>query len=81
MIEFRCSKVSMKHSSKSAQLFSFGSKNIWVPKSKLLIKEDPIADDYNICIMPKWAFYKTNNLSDYVEVLDETQHLETIENI
>lgn len=86
MIEFRCAKVNIKIQSRSAQLFSFKSKNekrtdIWVPKSKLLIKDDPIADDYNLCVMPKWVFYKSGTLSENVEIVNETQHLEIVEEI
>ena len=86
MIEFRCAKANMKIQSRNAQLFSFKAKDekkidIWVPQSKLLIKEDPVADDYNLCVMPKWVFYKSGNLSDNVEIVSETQHLETVEEI
>lgn len=85
MIKFRCHKEKMMEQSTNAQIFLFdgkeGKTKVFVPKSKLIIKDDAISDDYNLCIMPKWAFFNTKNLSQNVEVVGETQHMEIINDI
>ena len=75
----------MKEQSKNAQIFIFDDKNgeikIFVPKSKLIIKEDSVSEDFNVCVMPKWAFFKTEKLLFFVEFLGETQHMEVVDDI
>lgn len=85
MIKFRCPKKVMKEQSQSAQIFIFdtveGKVKVFVPKSKLIIKKDITSDKHNLCIMPKWAFNKTKNLAEHVEIIGETQHLDVINDI
>lgn len=84
-VKFRCPKSAMKEQSHNAQIFNFDGKNgeikIFVPKSKLIIKEDSVSEDFNVCIMPKWAFFKIKKLSFFVEILGETQHMEVVDDI
>ena len=85
MIKFRCYKKCMKEQSENAQIFIFDSKEgktkVFVPKSKIIVKEDAVCEDYNICLMPKWAFFKTKKLGPNVEILNETQHMEVVNDI
>lgn len=85
MVKFRCHKKCMKEQSKNAQIFIFDSKEgkikVFVPKSKIIVKEDAVCEDYNICLMPKWAFLKTKKLWQNVEILNETQHMEVVNDI
>lgn len=85
MIKFRCPKKVMTEQSQSAQIFIFdtseGKIKVFVPKSKLIIKEDATSSAHNLCIMPKWAFNKTRNLAEHVEIIGETQHLDIINDI
>lgn len=85
MIKFRCPKKVMKEQSQSAQIFIFdtaeGKVKVFVPKSKIIIKNDATSDKHNLCIMPKWAFLRTKNLSEHVEVVGETQHMDVINDI
>lgn len=52
-----------------------------MPKSKLIIKNDAVSEDYNLCIMPKWVFFNTQNLAQNVECIGETQHMEIVNDI
>ena len=56
LVKFRCRKDKMMEQSKNAQIFLFegkeGKTKVFVPKSKLIIKEDAINDKYNLCIIP-----------------------------
>lgn len=54
---------------------------IFVPKSKLIVKQDEKMTEYNECIIPKWVFMKTKNLKENVDVVCETQHVEIIKDI
>ena len=85
LVKFRCRKDVMMEQSKNAQIFLFNGKEgktkVFVPKSKLIIKEDAICDNYNLCIIPKWVFLNTKNLSKNVELVGETQHMEVLNDI
>ncbi len=85
LVKFRCRKDKMMKQSRNAQIFLFegkeGKTKVFVPKSKLIIKEGAINDNYNLCIIPKWVFFKTKNLSQNVELVGETQHMEVLNNI
>lgn len=85
LVKFRCRKDKMMEQSKNAQIFLFegkeGKTKVFVPKSKLIIKEDAISDNYNLCIIPKWVFLCTKNLSQNVELVGETQHMEVLNDI
>lgn len=85
MTKFRCQKKAMTKQTQSAQIFLFdtaeGKVKVFVPKSKLIIKKDATSDKHNLCIMPKWAFNKTKNLAEHVEIIGETQHLDVINDI
>ena len=85
LVKFRCRKDKMMEQSKGAQIFLFegkeGKTKVFVPKSKLIIKEDAINDNYNLCIIPKWVFFNTKNLSQNVELVGETQHMEVLNDI
>ena len=71
--------------SKNAQIFLFegkeGKTKVFVPKSKLIIKDDALDCNYNLCIIPKWVFLSTKNLSQNVEFVGETQHMEVLNDI
>lgn len=71
--------------SKNAQIFLFegkeGKTKVFVPKSKLIIKDDGLDINYNLCIIPKWVFLNTKNLSQNVELVGETQHMEVLNDI
>ena len=71
--------------SKNAQIFLFegkeGKTKVFVPKSKLIIKDDALDCNYNLCIIPKWVFLNTKNLSQNVEFVGETQHMEVLNDI
>ena len=58
-----------------------GKTKVFVPKSKLIIKDDAVSEDYNLCIMPKWEFFNTQNLAQNVECIGETQHMEIVNDI
>lgn len=83
MVRFRCPKTSMKKTTDNAQLFAFIGDTpdkpitIWVPKKKLLVKEESKSSTYNECVMPKWAFMKST-LPYFVELLEEFKHTEVI---
>ena len=85
LVKFRCRKDVMMEQSKNAQIFLFNGKEgktkIFVPKSKLIIKEDALDSNYNLCIIPKWVFFNTKNLSKNVELVGETQHMEVLNDI
>ena len=85
LIKFRCSKKAMMEQSQGAQIFNFesseGKIKVFVPKSKLIIKDDATSDNHKLCIMPKWAFMRTKNLSEHVEIIGETQHMDVINDI
>ncbi len=85
MVKFRCHKETMMEQSANAQIFIFngkeGKRKVFVPKSKLIIKDDSISDEYNLCIMPKWAFLHTKGLAENVEIIEETQHMEVVKDI
>ena len=85
LVKFRCSKDVMKEQSKNAQIFLFNGKEgktkVFVPKSKLIIKDDALDSNYNLCIIPKWVFLNTKNLSKNVELVGETQHMEVLNDI
>lgn len=85
LIKFRCKKDCMNEQTSNAQIFLFkgseGTTKVFVPKSKLIVKDDDVSDDFNICVMPKWAFMKQNNLAEHVEIVGETQHMEVINDI
>ena len=85
MIKFRCRKETMMEQSANARIFIFagkeGKKKVFVPKSKINVKDDAVNEDYNLCIMPKWAFMHTNGLPENVEIIEETQHMEIVNNI
>lgn len=70
---------------KNAQIFIFdgkeGKTKVFVPKSKLIIKDDALDSNYNLCIIPKWIFLNTKNLSQNVELVGETQHMEVLNDI
>ena len=85
LIKFRCRKDVMMEQSKNAQIFLFkgkeGKTKVFVPKSKLIIKDDALDSNYNLCIIPKWVFLNTKNLSKNVELVGETQHMEVLNDI
>lgn len=85
MVKFRCHKEKMMEQTKNAQIFIFdgkeGKTKVFVPKSKLIIKNDAVSEDYNLCIMPKWMFFNTQNLAQNVECIGETQHMEIVNDI
>lgn len=85
MTKFRCQKKAMTKQTQSAQIFLFdtaeGKVKVFVPKSKIIIKDDATSDNHNLCIMPKWASLRTKNLSEHVEVVGETQHMDVINDI
>ena len=85
MVKFRCHKEKMMEQTKNAQIFIFdgkeGKTKVFVPKSKLIIKDDALDSNYNLCIIPKWVFLNTKNLSQNVELVGETQHMEVLNNI
>lgn len=85
LIKFRCRKDVMMEQSKNAQIFLFNGKEgktkVFVPKSKLIIKDDALDSNYNLCIIPKWVFFNTKNLSKNVELVGETQHMEVLNDI
>lgn len=85
LVKFRCRKDVMMEQSKNAQIFLFNGKEgktkVFVPKSKLIIKEDALDSNYNLCIIPKWVFFNTKNLSKNVELVGETQHMEVLNDI
>lgn len=85
LVKFRCRKDVMKEQSKNAQIFLFNGKEgkikVFVPKSKLIIKDDALDSNYNLCIIPKWIFLNTKNLSKNVELVGETQHMEVLNDI
>ena len=85
LVKFRCRKDVMMEQSKNAQIFLFNGKEgktkVFVPKSKLIIKDDSLDSNYNLCIIPKWVFHNTKNLSKNVELVGETQHMEVLNDI
>lgn len=85
LVKFRCRKDVMMEQSKNAQIFLFkgkeGKTKVFVPKSKLIIKDDALDGNYNLCIIPKWVFLNTKNLSQNVELVGETQHMEVLNDI
>ena len=85
LVKFRCRKDVMMEQSKNAQIFLFngngGKTKVFVPKSKLIIKDDALDSNYNLCIIPKWVFFSTKNLSQNVELVGETQHMEVLNDI
>lgn len=85
LVKFRCRKDVMMEQSKNAQIFLFKGKEgkikVFVPKSKLIIKDDALDSNYNLCIIPKWVFLITKNLSKNVELVGETQHMEVLNDI
>ena len=85
LVKFRCRKDMMMEQSKNAQIFLFNGKEgktkVFVPKSKLIIKDDALDSNYNLCIIPKWVFFNTKNLSKNVELVGETQHMEVLNDI
>lgn len=85
MVKFRCQKEKMMEQTKNAQIFIFdgkeGKTKVFVPKSKLIIKDDALDSNYNLCIIPKWVFLSTKNLSQNVEWVGETQHMEVLNDI
>ena len=85
LVKFRCRKDVMMEQSKNAQIFLFkgkeGKTKVFVPKSKLIIKNDALDSNYNLCIIPKWVFLNTKNLSKNVELVGETQHMEVLNDI
>lgn len=85
LVKFRCRKDVMMELSKNAQIFLFdgkeGKTKVFVPKSKLIIKDDALDSNYNLCIIPKWVFLNTKNLSQNVELVGETQHMEVLNDI
>lgn len=85
LVKFRCRKDVMMEQSKNAQIFLFkgkeGKTKVFVPKSKLIIKDDALDSNYNLCIIPKWVFLITKNLSQNVELVGETQHMEVLNDI
>lgn len=85
LVKFRCRKDVMMEQSKNAQIFLFkgkeGKTKVFVPKSKLIIKDDALDSNYNLCIIPKWVFLITKNLSHNVELVGETQHMEVLNDI
>ena len=85
LVKFRCRKDEMMEQSKNAQIFLFegkeGKTKVFVPKSKLIFKDDALECNYNLCIIPKWVFLCTKNLSQNVEFVGETQHLEVLKAI
>ena len=85
LVKFRCRKDVMMEQSKNAQIFIFNGKEcktkVFVPKSKLIIKDDALDSNYNLCIIPKWVFFNTKNLSKNVELVGETQHMEVLNDI
>lgn len=85
LVKFRCRKDVMMEQSKNAQIFLFNGKEgktkVFVPKSKLIIKDDALDSNYNLCIIPKWVFLNTKNLSLNVELIGETQHMEVLNDI
>lgn len=85
LVKFRCRKDVMMEQSKNAQIFLFkgkeGKTKVFVPKSKLIIKDDALDSNYNLCIIPKWVFLITKNLSKNVELVGETQHMEVLNDI
>lgn len=85
LVKFRCRKDVMMEQSKNAQIFLFnvkeGKTKVFVPKSKLIIKDDALDSNYNLCIIPKWVFLNTKNLSQNVELVGETQHMEVLNDI
>ena len=85
LVIFRCRKDVMMEQSKNAQIFLFkgkeGKTKVFVPKSKLIIKDDALDSNYNLCIIPKWVFLNTKNLSQNVELVGETQHMEVLNDI
>lgn len=85
LVKFRCRKDKMMEQSKNSQIFLFedkeGKTKVFVPKSKLIIKDDALDSNYNLCIIPKWVFFSTKNLSQNVELVGETQHMEVLNDI
>ena len=85
LVKFLCRKDVMMERSKNAQIFLFNGKEgktkVFVPKSKLIIKDDALDSNYNLCIIPKWVFLNTKNLSQNVELVGETQHMEVLNDI
>ena len=85
LVKFRCRKDVMMEQSKNAQIFLFNGKEgktkVFVPKSKLIIKDDALDSNYNLCIILKWVFLNTKNLSKNVELVGETQHMEVLNDI
>ena len=85
MVKFRCHKEKMMEQTKNAQIFIFdgkeGKTKVFVPKSKLIIKDDTLDSNYNLCIIPKWVFLNIKNLSQNVESVGETQHMEVLNDI
>lgn len=85
LVKFRCRKDVMMEQSKNTQIFLFNGKEgktkVFVPKSKLIIKDDVLDSNYNLCIIPKWVFLNTKNLSQNVELVGETQHMEVLNDI
>ena len=85
LVKFRCRKDNMMEQSRNAQIFLFegkeGKTKVFVPKSKLIIKDDALDSNYNLCIIPKWVFFNTKNLSKNVELVGETQHMEVLNDI
>lgn len=85
LVKFRCHKDVMTEQSKNAQIFLFNGKEgktkVFIPKSKLIIKDDALDSNYNLCIIPKWVFLNTKNLSQNVELVGETQHMEVLNDI
>ena len=85
LVKFRCRKDVMMEQSKNAQIFLFNGKEgktkVFVPKSKLIIKDDALDSNYKLSIIPKRVYLNTKNLSKNVELVGETQHMEVLNDI
>ncbi len=85
MVKFRCPKEYMNEQSSCARIFLFpsreGNVKVFVPKSKIIIKEDAMSDSHNVCVMPKWIFFRTKGLAENVEFIEETQHMEVVKDM
>lgn len=64
MVRFRFAKEAMTKKTDKAQLFLCGNTEnptkVWVPLTKLQVKEDEEDVNNNVVTMPKWLFLKTD---------------------
>lgn len=79
MVKFFFFKEDMKKKTEKAQLFLCGDKKkpvkVWVPLKKLEVRENEERPEYNVVVMPKWVWGKTELpfYTDPVEFIVKTE--------